>query len=69
MNFDYDAYEKSLRLAFELLEHLHAEMNLLAFKGFESELYLAIAETYQVEIKQVREDMTDFQWMLTESED
>lgn len=63
------SYEKTLHAAVELLDSLYAQMNIGVFDAFEADVYWAIAEAYQVEIKQVREDVEDFQWMLTETED
>lgn len=63
------AYEKTLHAAAELLDNLHAQMNILAFGAFEADVLWAIAETYIKEISQVRCDMEDLAWMLTGTED
>jgi hypothetical protein len=64
-----NAYEKTLRLAVELLEDMHANMSYMSFKAFEADIYAAIGETYNEEISQVREDAADLDWMTSGTED
>ena len=63
------AYENTLNLAFGLLDDLHRKMDLMAFNAFEADLYRTIGETYHKEVSQVRADMEDFWWMISETED
>ena len=69
MNFDNNAYEKTLRRALELLDDLYPKMFDDSFETFEQLIYEAIAEAHHVDKKQVFQDFEDLYYLSTGTED
>lgn len=66
--FDEAEYGTYLRVGFDLLQKLHAEMDEEEFAYSERTIYESIGRINGVDPRKVREDMEDFDWMLDEED-